>query len=164
MKRTFLILALLSLLSVPAFAEDDPKEGSGLPLPRFASLKSDNVFARTGPSMDYPIRWVYKKAGLPVEIIQEFDVWRKIKDPDGGTAWVHKILLSGQRTAIIASKTPVTALAEPDSTQPVASLEPKVVARIEECNTSFCKIEIVPFEGWVEKKSLWGVYPSEILN
>lgn len=163
--RLFLLTFLLIFsCALPAFAEDDPKEGSGLPLPRFASFKSDNVFARTGPSMDYPIRWVYKKAGLPVEIIQEFDVWRKIKDPDGGTAWVHKILLSGQRTAIITSKTPVTALARVDGVQPVATLEPKVIVRLEECDASFCKIEVVPFEGWLEKKHLWGVYPSEILN
>jgi SH3-like domain-containing protein len=163
--RLFLLSFFLIFSCVlPAFAEDDPKAGSGLPLPRFASLKSDNVFARTGPSMDYPIRWVYKRAGLPVEIVQEFDVWRKIKDPDGGTAWVHKILLSGQRTAIITSKTPVTALSKPEGTQPVATLEPQVIARIEECDNKFCKMEVVPFKGWVEKKFLWGVYPSEILN
>ena len=84
-----------------AAAESD--KGSGLPLPRFASLKSDNVYVRMGPSMDYPIKWIYKKEGLPVEIIQEFDSWRKIKDPDGGEGWAHKILLSGKKTARILS-------------------------------------------------------------
>ena len=82
----FALLAVLLLIAAPAWAEDDPKEGSGLPLPRFASLKSDSVFARTGPSMDYPIRWIYKREGLPVEIVQEFDVWRKIKDPCRGNS------------------------------------------------------------------------------
>jgi SH3-like domain-containing protein len=161
-----LLLALLCILVSfsPAFAEDDPKEGTGLPLPRFASLKSDSVFARTGPSMDYPIRWIYKREGLPVEIIQEFDVWRKIKDPSGETAWVHKILLSGQRTAIIGAKDPVTAWSKQDGTHPVAKLEPNVIAMVAECEKEFCKLELVPFEGWVAKKYLWGVYPSEILN
>lgn len=160
----FALLAVLLLIAAPAWAEDDPKEGSGLPLPRFASLKSDSVFARTGPSMDYPIRWIYKREGLPVEIVQEFDVWRKIKDPSGETAWVHKILLSGQRTAIIGAKGPVTAWADEESKQPVAKLEPAVIAHVAECDAKFCKLELVPFTGWVEKKFLWGVYPSEILN
>ena len=163
--RVFPLSLFLILISIaPAFAENDPKEGTGLPLPRFASLKSDSVFARTGPSMDYPIRWIYKREGLPVEIIQEFDVWRKIKDPDGGTAWVHKILLSGQRTAILKATAPVTAWAEDDGTRPVAKLEPKVIAKVSECQEKFCKLSLVPFEGWVEKKFLWGVYPPEILN
>lgn len=165
MLRFFPILfSLLIIFALPAYAEEDPKEGSGLPVPRFASLKSDNVFARTGPSMDYPIRWIYKKEGLPVEIVQEFDVWRKIKDPDGGTAWVHKILLSGQRTAIIKGKDIVTMWGKDDGSHPVAKLEPKAIVHVQECAETFCKIDSVPFKGWVEKKSLWGVYPSEILN
>ena len=160
------LLALLFIFAnfSPAFAENDPREGSGLPLPRFASLKSNSVFARTGPSMDYPIRWIYKREGLPVEIIQEFDVWRKIKDPSGETAWVHKILLSGQRTAIVGAKDSVMAWSNKGETHPVAKLEPNVIATVSECEKEFCKLELVPFEGWVAKKYLWGVYPSEILN
>lgn len=164
MMRLLLLLALL-LVSAPSFAEDDPREGSGLPLPRFATLKSGNVFARTGPSMDYPIRWIYQREGLPVEIVQEFDVWRKIKDPDGGTAWVHKILLSGHRSAYIKGKQAVTLWSDEDGEgRPVATLEPGVIAHVAECGQSFCKLEIAPFTGWAEKKSLWGVYPPEILN
>ncbi len=160
----FAFAAALVLLSFPAFAEDNPREGSGLPLPRFASLKSSNVFARTGPSLDYPIRWIYKREGLPVEIVQEFDVWRKIKDPAGETSWVHKILLSGSRTVMVAGKTPITAMSEAEDGRAVAKLEPGVIANVAECSDSFCKLELVPFEGWVQKKFLWGVYPSEILN
>lgn len=162
--RILVLLALL-LFSLPAMAEDDPKEGSGLPLPRFASLKSDSVFARTGPSLDYPIRWIYKREGLPVEIIQEFDVWRKIRDPDGETAWVHKILLSGTRSAIIKASGPVTAWDDGEGDgHAIAQLEPKVIAHVTECQEKFCKLEVPAISGWVEKKSLWGVYPSEILN
>lgn len=160
----FVLLAALLLIATPVWAGDDPKEGSGLPLPRFASLKSDNVFARTGPSMDYPIRWIYKREGLPVEIVQEFDVWRKIKDPAGETSWVHKILLSGQRTALIASKSQVTAYEDTDEDHPVAKLEPGAIVNVAECDGKFCKLELVPFKGWVEKTALWGVYPSEILQ
>lgn len=164
MKLLLPLVSILLVCAIPAQAEPDPMEGSGLPVPRFASLKSDSVFARTGPSMDYPIRWVYKRSGLPVEIVQEFDVWRKIKDPAGATSWVHKILLSGQRTAVIASKTPVTAWSDEDAEQPVAKLENGVITNVESCDEKFCKLELVPFKGYVEKKFLWGVYPSENLN
>lgn len=159
-----LVVILAILFPFSAIAADEGREDSGLPLPRFASMKSNNVFARTGPSMDYPIRWVYKREGLPVEIIQEYDVWRKIKDPDGQQAWVHKILLSGHRMVMVRGDKPVNAYADADHDRVVAKLEPQVIAETTECDEEFCKLELMPFEGWVEKKHLWGVYPSEILN
>jgi SH3-like domain-containing protein len=164
MRILTLVFILIFMQFSPAFAVQDEAKGSGLPLPRFASLKSDSVFARTGPSMEYPIRWIYKREGLPVEIIQEFDVWRKIKDPSGQTGWVHKILLSGNRTVIVNSKENVMAYAEDDGTKPVAKLEDSVIARVGACEEKFCKLELMPFEGWVQKKFLWGVYPAELLN
>jgi SH3-like domain-containing protein len=147
-------------------AEENGKENgsSGLALPRFASLKSDNVYVRAGPSMDYPIRWIYQREGLPVEIILEYDAWRKIRDPEGEVGWVHKILLSGNRTARVTANDPVTAFHDPDGTRPVAKIEPGVIVGVKECGETFCDIQFSAYEGWVEKKSLWGVYPSEILN
>jgi len=148
-----------------AVAESD--KGSGLPLPRFASLKSDNVYVRTGPSMDYPIKWIYKKEGLPVEIIQEFDAWRKIKDQDGTVGWVHKILLSGKHTAKImgdsAVKEPV-AYDDDDLEDPVIKFEQGVVVTVDECEKLICRVQSAPYEGWIEKKYLWGVYGSDIFN
>ena len=161
-----LILALLVLGGgvVSAGAADDNGETSGLPLPRFASLKSDNVFMRTGPSMDYPIRWIYKREGLPVEIIQEFDSWRRIKDPEGETGWVHKILLSGKKTALIKSKAPVLAYDADDLVRPVAKIESGYLVEIDKCDKRACFATFPPYEGWIEKKSLWGVYASDIFN
>lgn len=158
----YLVLFLIFFAS-SAFAAD-PMEGSGLPIPRFASLKSDNAFVRTGPSMDYPIKWVYKKSGLPVEIVQEYDAWRKIKDPSGETGWVHKLLLSGNRTVIIESKEPVKAFEAEDKEKLVALLEPGTVSKVEECRGAMCLLQFGTYEGWTEKKYLWGVYGSEILN
>ena len=157
------LAAFLILFAFPAFAAD-PLEGTGLPVPRFASLKSENAYIRTGPSMDYPIKWVYKKAGLPVEIIQEYDAWRKIRDPQGETGWVHKLLLSGTRSAIIESKQPVKAYAEEDMEKLVALLEPGTIHKIETCAATLCHLQFGSYEGWVEKKFLWGVYGSEVLN
>ncbi|MBL8638634.1 MAG: hypothetical protein JNN09_09110, partial [Alphaproteobacteria bacterium] len=101
----FVLSGLFSPVSL-AFAAEKGGEGAAPPaktvaggvLPRFAVLKSDNTYVRTGPSMDYPIRWIYKRADLPVEIIHEYDSWRKIRDQDGAVGWVHRILLSSQRT------------------------------------------------------------------
>lgn len=140
------------------------KEASGAVLPRFAVLKSDNTYVRTGPSMDYPIRWIYKRADLPVEIVHEYDSWRKIRDQDGSVGWVHRILLSGQRTVLVSGSAFATAWDSPLGNHAVAKLSPGVIAKVTECNKDLCLLDFPPYEGWVEKKFLWGVYPSEILN
>jgi SH3-like domain-containing protein len=137
---------------------------SGLPLPRFASLKSDNVYVRTGPSMDYPIKWIYKKEGLPVEIVQEFDAWRKIKDPNGEVGWAHKILLTGKKTARVTGNEMVVAYNNTEMKRPVVKFEKGVVLNVEECQKLMCRVHFAPYEGWIEKKHLWGVYGSDIFN
>ncbi|HNS45584.1 MAG TPA: SH3 domain-containing protein [Alphaproteobacteria bacterium] len=161
-----LILALFVVVATPfaVVAADDNGGVSGLPLPRFASLKSDNVYMRTGPSMDYPIRWIYKREGLPVEIIQEFDSWRRIKDPEGETGWVHKILLSGKKTAQIKSEEEVLAYDDDDLVRPVAKIENGYLVGLEKCDKRACFATFPPYEGWIEKKYLWGVYASDIFN
>ena len=169
--KKFLSIAALFLLcavSVMGAAHAyDPKEGSGLPVPRFASLKSDHAFARTGPSMDYPIKYVYKREGLPIQIIQEFDAWRKIKDPDGETGWVHKLLLSGTRTAMTRETvTPVFKSPEGDSL--IAEIESGVIITLDKCNGLMCAIRFgardAQQKGWVSQKNMWGVAESEKLN
>ena len=75
---------------------------SGLPLPRFVSLKSGRVNSRIGPGVNYAVDWMYLKPGLPMEIIQEYDNWRRVRDPDGAEGWINQSLLSGRRTAIAA--------------------------------------------------------------
>ena len=165
-------ILVVMVISPPAFAQtvDDvaaaaaeADKGSGLPLPRFASLKSDNVYVRTGPSMDYPIKWIYKKDGLPVEIIQEFDSWRKVKDPNGEVGWAHKILLSGKKTARITLPDAV-AYDDSDMEKPVVKFEQGVIVAVEECEKLACRVQSAPYQGWIEKKYLWGVYGSDIFN
>lgn len=147
-----------------AETEKEPDQSTGLPLPRFASLKSDNVYVRTGPSMDYPIKWIYKKEGLPVEILQEFDAWRKIKDPNGDIGWAHKILLSGKKTALITADQPATAYDDSDLEKPIVKFEKGIIVNIEECQKLTCRVHFAPYKGWIEKKYLWGVYGSDIFN
>jgi SH3-like domain-containing protein len=127
------------------------------------------VYVRTGPSMDYPIKWIYKKEGLPVEIVQEFDSWRKIKDPDGEMGWAHKILLSGKRTAKVVipsslNETEAMAYDDEDLGRPVIKFQPGVIIQVKECKKLICRVQSAPYEGWIEKKYLWGVYGSDIFN
>ncbi len=161
--RLFIIFFITLVVFNPAFAYD-PKEGSGLPVPRFVSLKSDHVFVRTGPSMDYPIKWIYKRENFPVEVVQEFDAWRKIKDVNGDSGWVHKLLISGERFAVVTGKAPILLTGKEEGGKAVAEVEPNAILKIEQCTLHACQLESKPFQGWIFKENLWGVYPKEILN
>ena len=148
------------------FAQDESSfNNSGLKIPRFVTLSKDKVFVRTGPGLRYPIKWVYKKQGLPIEIIQEFDTWRKIRDVDGEEGWVHQALLSGRRNALVTAEKGGLMVRKPvTGARPVALLEPKVIFSIEECSGAWCAGSADGFEGWIERKSLWGVYAEEELD
>lgn len=140
---------------------------SGLPLPRFVSLKSAKVNARTGPGVNYSVEWLYMKAGLPVEILQEFDNWRRIRDSEGSEGWVNQTLLSGRRAAIVApwqaGKTDhINLLASPDGkAAPVAYIQPGVVGSIKTCNGKWCEVSFDGHKGWMTQSALWGAYPGE---
>ena len=163
---TFIAVFLfLSVFSLNAFADARTEaifNSSGLEIPRFVSLRSDKVFVRSGPALRYPIKWVYKREGLPVEIIQEFDTWRKIRDYDGEEGWIHQSLLSGRRSAIISSDVKTFMFKKPKSdAKKLALIEKGGVLSVEKCIPLWCKGKISGFSGWVERKSLWGVYDTE---
>lgn len=170
---TLVLLAVLLVGVTPVKAEDAAADGingtaiktTGLPLPRFVSLKSDKVYVRTGPSVRYPIRWIYQKTDLPVEIVEEFDTWRKIRDSEGEGGWVSQTLLSGERTALVKGEDliPVREKAGEDSRM-VVRLEPGVIASIEKCEPTWCRVSAGGFKGWISRNSLWGIYEKEELN
>lgn len=138
---------------------------SGLSLPRFVSLASDEVRARTGPGLRYPVDWLYQQEGLPVEIVKEFENWRKVLDIDGQGGWVHKTLLSGRRTALINSASAVIMRESPMSdSKGVAFLEPELIVEIERCLDEWCRVRKADFSGWVERNFLWGIYEDEKIN
>ena len=161
----FFFLLLCLALTPVAFAVEPMEEGgsgvSGLPIPRFVSLKSDKVHLRVGPGKDYPIEWVYVKRGLPVEIIAEYDVWRKIRDFQGTEGWVHQQRLTGRRMMVTTADMQ-SLFRRPDDTAPVlAKMETGVVGRLLECDAKWCRIEVSGFRGWVKRGAFWGIYPSE---
>jgi len=138
--------------------------GSGLPLPRFASLRSDEVNVRTGPGTRYPVDWVYKRKAMPVEIVAEYENWRKIRDWQGASGWVHQSLLTGKRTFIVPSKAVSLYRTPALSAEVVAKLEPEVSGLIESCSGDWCRVKVSGVSGWLERTDLWGVYKSEPIN
>ena len=143
-------------------AQDDIYHSSGLEIPRYASLKKNKVFARTGPALRYPIKWVYKRAGLPVEIVQEFDTWRKIRDFDGEEGWVHQSLISGRRTGLVVQEGQIPLYKKPEiDARKLALLEQNAVVKLKACAESWCQIEVQGFSGFLQRKAIWGVYEDE---
>ncbi|WP_374653315.1 SH3 domain-containing protein [Dongia sp.] len=135
-----------------------------LPLPRFASLQSGEVNMRTGPGETYPILWTYQRAGLPVEIIEEFDIWRRIRDHDGVVGWVKSTLLVGKRHVLVRdSQRPLRESPEAGS-RPVALVDPGVVLKVLECGGDWCRLEVQGHKGWMMKTEFWGVYATEAIE
>lgn len=169
---SILFALLLSLfLTLPGHAQqarpavalsDDVGIVTGLKVPRYVSLRSDTVYVRAGPGMRYPVKWVYQRRFYPLQVVQEFDTWRKVKDPDGEEGWVHQSLLSGNRHVLITGDQPITLYKKPDSTaRAVAQAEPGVVAKLNECADNWCEVSASGYDGWLLKASLWGVYEHE---
>jgi len=138
---------------------------SGLPLPRYVSLKSNEVNVRGGAGMQYDVQWSYHRAGLPVEITAEWDNWRQVRDADGAVGWVFHSLLSGRRTALIApwAEGPTLPLRKSGAADAeiVAKLQPKVLANVSACIGEWCRIYGDGFDGWMQQDQLFGVYPGE---
>jgi SH3-like domain-containing protein len=163
-KLALVLLVLLRLSDGPAAAADAAKgeESGGLPVPRFVSLGSDRVNARAGPGTRYPIEWVFVRRGLPVEVVAESDLWRRVRDAEGAEGWVHRGLLSGRRTALIRGPQTRELRREPDEkTAPVARAEPGVIGRLHRCRTGWCQMSVGDRKGWIRQTQIWGVYSEE---
>jgi SH3-like domain-containing protein len=154
--------------TAPATARDTPLSASGLPVPRYVSLKSDHVNVRVGPTKDNDVAWVYTRAGLPVEVTAEFENWRRVRDSEGAEGWVYHSMLSGRRTAVVTMKDRDELAPLYDSPSNAAALAARlqagVVAQVKSCDTGWCRIIGNGFDGWIEKQRLWGVYADEKVN
>jgi SH3-like domain-containing protein len=141
-------------------------EGTGLPLPRFVKLRASEVNMRTGPGVQYPVEWVYNRRNLPVEVIAEYNTWRKVRDWQGTQGWVHQSMLGGERAMIIIGKLR-TLRTDPDTqSTPIAHVEPGVVGRLVDCpaDGGWCKVELDQHAGWLRRVEFWGVYPGETVK
>jgi SH3-like domain-containing protein len=169
------LLALVAATGSSAQGTPAPAAGaSGQPVPRFVSLKSDRVNLRQGPGTEYPTAWVFRRAGLPVEVIKEFESWRQVRDAEGTTGWVLGSMLSGRRTAIILpwevkagqSQQTMAALRDDDSERAgaVAQVEAGVLASIITCSGNWCRVSVGGFRGYIEQAKLWGAYKDEVIK
>ena len=155
-------------VAAPPPAERAPTIGSvtSLPLPRFAALRSDEVNMRSGPGTRFPIEWTYQRRELPVEIVREFELWRRIRDPEGTEGWVHQSTLMGRRSFVVrgapGTEVMLRRRAE-DQAQPVARLRPGVVGRLRACeaNNAWCEAQIGEHRGYIKRADIWGVGPAE---
>lgn len=141
---------------------------SGLPVPRYVSLKSDRVNLREGPSKDHRTAWVFQRSGLPVEIVAEFDNWRRIRDAEGAEGWVLHSLLSGRRMALVApwrrGETHVLRDSASADAPVAARLESGVVVSVRRCDKVWCRVNGKGFDGFIDQKLLWGVYSNEKID
>ncbi len=163
-------LACVAIASVPAYSTDETAGSvSGLPLPRFVSLKADKVNLRAGPTREHDVTWVFTRAGLPVEITAESENWRRIRDSEGTEGWVYHSLLSSRRTVLVApwSKKdeifPLHASGD-GSARVTAQLQPGVLGSVKSCDKKWCRIFGEGFDGYIEQERLWGAYPDESIE
>ncbi|MEE9434280.1 MAG: SH3 domain-containing protein [Sphingorhabdus sp.] len=144
-------VAALLLASSAGIAQSQKKT------PYWASVKADEARMRTGPSTEFPIKWVYKRENLPVKVVAVHSIWRKIEDPDGDQGWMHVSLLSPSRTAMVLG-TSVAALREsPVATSRISwRVEPGVVGQISECDKGWCRFDNKGRAGYIEAGRLYG--------
>ena len=145
------ILAMLALcFSLPAAAQDRE-------VPYWATLRSDEVNMRVGPSEDYRIDWVYHRKGLPMKVVRLVEGWRLVEDPEGAKGWVVARLLSPDRGAMVTGKGLVELRADPESSARVLwRAEPGVVGKLGKCDGGWCRLDVGGRQGWVRAERLWG--------
>jgi len=152
--RFFLIFLLL--LS-PASAD------TTLPIPRFVTIKSGKVNVRVGPGTHFPLKWVYTKSSLPVEIIAEFDTWRKVRDMDGSEGWVHQNMLVGKRNVLIKKNCLMNG--KPcDQSRPVAKVNENAILQLVRSDDGWCLLKSGKIKGWIKKEHCWGIYKGEVIK
>ena len=136
------------------------------PVPRFVSLRANLVNLRTGPGVRYPVDWVYESKYLPVEIIAEFENWRKVRDVQGTQGWIHQTMLSSRRTFIIISKMRILRKKDERKSRAVAKLAVNAVGKLKRCpgSSGWCEVVAGGYKGWLRRVDFWGVYAKETIK
>jgi len=150
--------------AAPSAAQDDPcpvrSDVSRLEVPRFVSLKSDEARGRRGPSTNYPVRWVYRRAGLPVKVVDEAADWREIEDPAGDRVWVHTSLLTGARTVMTLRETALRTRPH-DGAAEEALIQSGAILELRSCRDEWCRVSAQGFRGFVPMSAVWGLFSWE---
>ncbi|MAM34301.1 MAG: hypothetical protein CMH28_04425 [Micavibrio sp.] len=149
----FLMAMVLQSCVSFAYAQEEMRET------KYMSLRNSETYMRYGPSTNYPIKWIYLKKRLPIKILNDFDQWKKVQDAFGEEGWIHSALLSSKATALVVTKEKYTLVYDDNETDSIAVLrvEPGVIVDIEDCSQTHCEVSVAGYEGFVEKKYLWGI-------
>lgn len=138
--------------------------GSGLPVPRFVTLKFDEINMRAGPGSEYPVLWQYSRSGLPMLVDAEFGVWRKVVDHEGTTGWMHGSVLSLRRMALIVNGTARIHKSAESSSKVIAVAERGALLELQSCPDKWCRITSGDIRGWVPRSAIWGLRDGEVLD
>jgi SH3-like domain-containing protein len=161
MKKFALVFFLYFAMTSLILAKESLPNKSGK-LPYFGIIKAGETNLRNGPNVKYPIKWVIVKAKEPVEIVGEFEKWKKVRDFDGDEGWIHDSLFSSKRRAIVKKNAESKIYQKPHiNSQPVALVKALVRVDLIKCQLEWCYIKAAKYKGWVSRKNLWGVYPNE---
>jgi SH3-like domain-containing protein len=165
-RRSAFIAVVVACAVLAAPAAVAASKSSGLPLPRFVSLRAGEVNLRTGPGVQYPVDWVYQRQHLPVEIIAEYGTWRKIRDWQGTQGWVHQSMVAPKRTFIATGEVRTIRRKSDPNSEAVARIEPGVIGRLLACPelNGWCRVEVGGHEGWLRRVEFWGVQRDEVVQ
>jgi SH3-like domain-containing protein len=163
-RRLLVLLFLLAGMVAAGLPVLSPAaaQSTGLPLPRFVSLASDEINVRTGPGQMHPIRWVFNRRGVPVQIVEEAQDWRRIVDHEGETGWIHASLLSSRRTILVTGDTRPLRRTPRHDARIVALIEPMVIGTLLNCERNWCLVEVDRRRGWLERGQFYGTLESEM--
>lgn len=148
---------LRRLLATVLFVAAFPVQAQDRQVPYWASMRVDQVNMRVGPSENYPIEWVYRRADLPVKVVRLYQGWRRVRDQDGAEGWIVARLLSPERSAVVVGKGLAAMRAEANARAALRwNLEPGVVGKLGDCEAGWCELSVGGRKGWVAQKRLWG--------
>ncbi|MEL6677893.1 MAG: SH3 domain-containing protein [Pseudomonadota bacterium] len=156
------VICALALLTAAEMRAEEVGRNSGLPLPRYVSLKAAEANVRRGPSRRHGIDWKFVQRGMPLRVTAEYDVWRRVEDHEGEGGWVHTTLLSGRRSVLVTSDAATLRNDSDINAQAVAEAKRGVIARLEECIPDWCLVRVEDHAGWVPQTTIWGVGPRDI--
>ncbi len=161
------LLIGFSVTAVQADQASDVKRtirGSGLPVPRFVTLKFDEANLRAGPGREYPVLWQYRKTGLPLLVDAEFGVWRKVVDHEGTSGWMHGSVLSLRRMALVRENMTEILNDDRDGANIIALAERNALLELYSCPQNWCRVISGNISGWIKRTSVWGVLADESLK
>ena len=160
-----IVIAFILIIIFSQASNADIGKETGLEIPRYVSLKSNDANIRVGPSKNYPIEIKYIKKNYPLKVLEEYEEWRKVEDFKKNIGWIHKSLISGTRTGIVLSNDDKTIkLLNTLDGDIIGEIGKGNIVFLEKCKTDWCFISSGNYKGWIDKKYIWGIKEKEIIK